>query len=192
MEKREAILAAVLAGKTNKEIQETVGVSRKTIFNVKRDLRERGTLQRKSGSGRRPSVVTKRLVNLIKSRVARNPIRTIRGMAREVGVAESSLRRAVAKAGVKSNARTEKFLLTERLKAARLEKAKKLLNLLKKKTPTILFTDEKYFTVDQVASSCTSRYLTKGTAKDVADHVRVVQKSKHPSQIMVFGLVSSD
>ena len=47
MEKREAILAAVLAGKTNKEIQETVGVSRKTIFNVKCDLRERGILQRK-------------------------------------------------------------------------------------------------------------------------------------------------
>ena len=192
MEKREAILTAVLAGTSTKDIMDTFGVSRKTIYNVKRDQRERGTLQRKPGSGRRPTVVTTRLVNIVKSRVARNPIRTIRGMAREVGVAETSMRRAVRKAGYRSNARSEKFLLTERLKAARLEKAKVLLNLLKKKTPIILFTDEKYFTVDPVASSRTARDLTKGRARDVADNIRVVQKTKHPSQIMVFGLVTSD
>ena len=86
----------------------------------------------------------------------------------------------------------EKFLLTERLKAARLEKAKVLLNLLKKKTPIILFTDEKYFTVDPVASSRTARYLTKGRARDVAHHIRVVQKTKHISQIMIFDLVTAD
>ena len=47
------------------------------------------------------------------------------------------------------------------------------MNKLKKKMPIILFTDEKYFTVDPITNSRTSRYIAKGRAKDIPDHVQV-------------------
>ena len=64
--------------------------------------------------------------------------------------------------------------------------------MLKKKTHILLFVDEKYFTVDQVINSRTDRFITKKRVRDVPDAIWSVQKSKHPVQIMMFGLVSSN
>jgi transposase len=193
MEKREAIVAALLAGKCTKVIVEECKVSEKTIYNVKRCLKEGKGLAHQSGAGRPKSVTTPRLINAIKSRVARNPVRTMRGMARDLNVSEKTVRRIVKKnLKAKSFARNQKFLLTDRIKISRLERCKKIMNQLKKKTPIILFTDEKYFTVDPITNSRTSRYIAKGRAKDVPDHVKSVQNTKHPAQIMMFGLVASN
>ena len=136
---------------------------------------------------------TPRLINVIRSRVACNPIRSMRGMARDLNLSEKTVRRIVKKnLKAKSFAQNQKFLLTDRIKKARLDRCKKILNKLKKKTPIILFTDEKYFTVDPIINSRTNRYIAKGRAKDAPDHVRSVQNTKHPAQIMMFGLVASN
>jgi transposase len=193
MERREAIVAALLAGKTHPEIMEQFKVSRKTIYNIQNNFKESGTLAHKPGAGRPKSVATQRLVNIVRSRVARNPVWTMRGMARELGMSEFTIRSVVKKnLKCKSFARNQKFLLTDRIKISRLDRCKKILNKMKKKTPIILFTDEKYFTVDPIINSRTSRYIAKGRAKDAPDHVRSVQNSKHPAQIMMFGLVASN
>ena len=193
MEKREAIVAALLAGKSNKEVVEELKVSAKTVYNVKKCFEEGKGLGHQSGAGRPKSVSTPRLINAIKSRVARNPVQTMRGMARDLNVSEKTVRRIVKdKLKAKSFARNQKFLLTDRIKTTRLDRCKKILNQMKKKTPIILFTDEKYFTVDPIINSRTNRYIAKGRAKDAPDHVRSVQNTKHPAQIMMFGLVSSN
>ena len=174
MEKREAIVAALLAGKTNKEVVEQLKVSAKTVYNVKKRFEAGKGLGHQSGAGRPKSVTTPRLINAIKSRVARNPVQTMRGMARDLNVSEKTVRRIVKKnLKAKSFARNQKFLLTDRIKISRLERCKKILNKLKKKTPIILFIDEKYFTVDPISNSLTSRYIAKGRAKDIPDHVQV-------------------
>ena len=56
----------------------------------------------------------------------------------------------------------------------------------------ILFMGEKYLTVDPFSSSHTNRYIAKGRAKDAPDHIRLVQNTYHPAQIMMFGLASSN
>ena len=56
----------------------------------------------------------------------------------------------------------------------------------------ILFRNEKYFTVNPIINSRTCKYIAKGRAKDASDHVRLVQTSKCPTQIMMFGLVASN
>ena len=56
----------------------------------------------------------------------------------------------------------------------------------------ILFSDEKYFTVNPIINSRTCLYIAKGRAKDASYHVRLVQTSKCPTQIMMFGLVASN
>lgn len=166
-------------------------MSAKTVYNVKQYVKERGNVDRKSGSGKTEKVPTPRLVNVVRSRVARNPIRSMRGMARELGVAHNTIRKiAHNKLKSKSFTRNQKFLLTDCLKMSRLKCCQKILSQLKKKTPIILYTDEKYFTVDPIINSRTCSYIAKGRAKDAPDHIRSVQTSKHPTQIMMFGLVA--
>ena len=51
MEKREAIMAALLAGKTNKEVVEQLKVSAMTLCNVKKYFHEDKSLAHQSGIG---------------------------------------------------------------------------------------------------------------------------------------------
>ena len=55
--------------------------------------------------------------------------------------------------GLKSYARTPRHLLTESMKARRLERSKKVLSYLKQHGSTVkVFSDEKIFTVDAVVN----------------------------------------
>ena len=63
--------------------------------------------------------------------------------------------------------------------------------MLKKKTPILLFSDEKYFTVDPSSNNRTDRSITKKNAREVPDDIRPIQKSKRPSQFMVFRIIAS-
>lgn len=87
----------------------------------------------KAGSVMPISVTTARLVNVLKSRVARNPIRSMRAMAHDIRVSEVMVRKVIKeRLGARSLARTHNFLLTDHLKGLRLERSKKLLNIFKK------------------------------------------------------------
>ena len=190
-EKREKIVAALHAGTPIPDIMKDLKTSRATIFMVKRCLKTSGQVKGKSGSGRKPTVVSTKLIRAIRSRINRNPVRSMRGMAKDFNVSEWTIQNIIKnKLGARSLARTHRFLLTNGLKALRLERCKKLLWILKKNTPIILFSDKKYFTVDQVSNSRTDRYITKKRSKDVPDHIKTIKKSKHPAQVMVFGLVA--
>ena len=171
--RREAVVAFLQSGSSVQAIQKKLGVSRATIFNIKKRLKVEGHVKRKSGSGAATTVATPSLVSKIRNRIRTNPVRTMRGMARELGVSEHTVRNVVKKKlGARSLARTKKFLLSDRLKALRVERCNKILAILKKKKQIILFSDEKYFSVDQVSNSRTNRYITNLRLEDVPDHVR--------------------
>ena len=87
--------------------------------------------------------------------------------------------------------RKKRFLLTDRLKAFRLERSKKLLHKLKKKTPTFLFSLEEYFIVDPTCNNRTDHFITKKNAKEVPNTIRSFQKSLYPIQAMIFRLITS-
>ncbi len=93
---------------------------------------------------------------------------------------------------VKSRARVKKHLINQVSKEKRLQKDKKLVNLLKTKNPIILFSDEKVFYVDSVSNSRLDRYLSSEKSEDVDENIRFKFQTKHPASVMVFGLISSD
>jgi transposase len=191
--KREAIVALLHAELPVSDIVKQISVSRATVFNVKRRLKESGHVKRKPGSGRKPTVTNPKLVEAVRSRLRRNPVRTMRGMAKELKVSEHTIRNIVKKKiKALSLARSKRFLLTDRLRSLRLERCKRILAMMKKRSPVILFTDEKYFSVDQVCNSRSDRYITKLRVQYVPDKVRTVNRTKHPSQLMMFGLVASN
>ena len=175
------IVKALQSGKTAKEICSEFGVAKSTIYGLK----ERGNLLRKPGSGRKISVTTPAFESKLRTRFEQTPNKSFRAMARELKVNEKAVRNVAKKYGLKSRAKpqakTQANIVKEHLKASRLERAKKILWMLKKKKPTILFISEKYFMVDTVAP------LNLNNKRDVPEH-----DSKCPSQIMVFGLVASD
>ena len=81
--KRQIVIEMVSRGMTVTEISKAVGMSRKSIYGIKKRFEERGTVERKKGQGRKRSVRTKAIVKAVKGRVQRNPVRTIRGMANQ-------------------------------------------------------------------------------------------------------------
>lgn len=182
---KDDIVKALHSGKTAKEICSEFGVAKSTIYGLK----ERGNLLRKPGSGRKISVTTPAFESKLRTRFEQTPNKSFRAMARELKVNEKAVRNVAKKYGLKSRAKplskpqakTQANILKEHLKASRLERAKKILWMLKKKKPTILFISEKYFMVDTVAP------LNLNNKRDNPEH-----DSKCPSQIMVFGLVASD
>ena len=91
----------------------------------------------------------------------------------------------------KSRAKIRKFLLTVCHRASRLERTRKIMWILKKK-PAILFSDKKYFTVDQVSNSRFDCFISKRRSPRSLIVSKTVSKTIHPSQIMMFGLVTSD
>ena len=84
MAESESIVALLLAGECNQEIVEELKVSIKTFYNVKKHLEYGECFVHKSWAGIPKTMSTPRLTNDIKSRVARNPVRSRRGMARDL------------------------------------------------------------------------------------------------------------
>ena len=84
--------------------------------------------------------------------------------------------------------RTPKQLLTESMKAKRVERCKKVLNYLKHHGSTVkIYSGEKIFTVDAVVNRQNDRCLAKSK-----DEVKGIFRTKHPAQIMVSGVIASD
>ena len=129
------------------EIVQDLKVPRRTVYNIRKRPGVCGTTERKPGSARPISVAILDFVNKIKMRIQTNPAKTVKSMAQDLGVSDFSIdlivRKAVKEAGAQSLVRTKRFMFTEKLKAPRLLKCKKIRSILKKKTPTVLFSDEK-------------------------------------------------
>ena len=128
------IVKALHAGLTVKAICKELGVPQSTVYFVKTTLKDQGNILRKPGSGRPISKTTLTFVADLRARFRRTPNKPFRKMAKDLNVDEKTIRNVAKRYGFKSRAKTRKFLLTARLRASRLEKRKKIIWFLKKKT----------------------------------------------------------
>ncbi len=123
-----------------------MGASRVTVTNV----RDHG-VERKERERER-SVRTEDLVANVEGAVSLNPDTSVWALAREAGVSEPSMRWLVKEdLGLLSYVKQERPLLSEDTRRKREERATTLINRLKRVDAgaTILFSDEKYFTLAQ-------------------------------------------
>ena len=90
---------------------------------------------------------------------------SMRALAKERDVSDSTVRLAVADLGLKSYVRRERQLLTTVGKEKRFRKGKALLSWLKGHGGVVkIFTDEKNWTVDQARNARNDRFLTTSPA----------------------------
>ena len=110
-------------------------------------------------------------------------------MAKNVGMHPKTVGKAVKIIGKASRIRTKRHLLTAGQKEIRLNRSKKLLNLLKSKSPStvIIYADKKMFTVDQAYNRRNDRVVV-----DVDAEVTPVMTTKHPAGVMMLGVIASD
>ena len=95
--KREKIVGLLHTEMPFLQIMKNNGKSLSTIYRDKNSSKEQERIKHKPGLGRKPSVVIPRIFSAIKSRIDRNPIRSMRRMAKDLNVSEATVRRVLKK-----------------------------------------------------------------------------------------------
>jgi transposase len=188
-QKRQRVADLLLAKVKAKSISEMVGVSLKTVYNIKKAMTSEKGIKRKSGSGGSNKKRNPEFLDALKSKISEDPTTSMRKLAGEMSVDLQTVRTAVHQdLGLKSFVLTPKHLLTESTKARQLERAKNVKAYLRTHRKTVkVFSDEKIFTVDAKVNRRNDRFLAASTAE-----VKGIFRTKHPAQIMMFGAVASD
>ena len=130
---RDQIVALKKAGVSNKQVTTQLNVCRKTIYNVMKRFQECGTTSSKPIPGRNRSVRTRRIIEVVKKRVRRNPRRSMRKTAKELNISsETTLRRVVKDdLGLKAYKMVRRQLISQASKKKRLNRGKKMLKEIK-------------------------------------------------------------
>ena len=137
----------------------------------------------------RPSTTRSiRLRKAVRSRVARNSKRSMRKMAKDLGVnRESSRKVAREDLGLKSLKRKTGHHLTPTLRQKRVERCKGILRrLASDDVNKILFSDEKLLTVEEATNRQNDRILAT-TSKDIPEELKYIDRVQKPRSIMVWG-----
>src|SRR5882672_1869343 len=98
MRNRNAIVALHISGHSNSSIFDLLrhrGMSRSTVWKAVRRYKEVGSCEDRPKIGRPRSVRSTKVINAVKSRIRRNPQRSMKKMAKEMKVSQESMRRIV-------------------------------------------------------------------------------------------------
>jgi hypothetical protein len=130
------------------------------------------------------------IVATLQDLVNQDPGRSMRSLARELGISEASVRNKMAQdIRYKSYALRRGHFMNKATKERRLAKAKLMLNKLKKPVANgqlIFFSDEKNFSQDQKVNRKNNRWL----CADISE-VPIIMATKFPATVMVLGVVSN-
>ncbi|UYV66041.1 hypothetical protein LAZ67_3006267 [Cordylochernes scorpioides] len=163
-ENRAAIIVALRAGRSPKEIVDFLKLPKTTIYRVKKqfdeaDSNKEGIATRKKHSRRSDRVRGEEFVKNVKEKIDGNPGKSMRAIAKEMDVGSMTIVRTIHEdLGLKSYALRKGF-----------------------------FSDEKNFDVDQKVNPRNDRWICKDPSE-----IPVVMHTKFPASVMVLGVISSE
>lgn len=190
---RTAVVELHMKGIRNFKICRLLNLTKQKVSRIVTRFHEVGDLNDRPRSGRPRTVDTPAVRKVIRERIRRNPRRSMRKMAVEIGVDEKSVRNIVkGRLGLRPYKFQKSHWLTDKMKAVRLERCRMLLHRHGDLDfSTILFSDEKVFTVEQKFNSQNDRLLVPNiSAANSAG--RFVSRSSHPAALMVWAGITSD
>lgn len=195
MEKREAILRLHSMGKSCKEIANALKIMKVTKstawYTIKR-FKETKSLENRPKSGRPRSVRTKKLIQATRLKIFRNGRRSLRKMATDAGIKRESMRKIVREdLKMRPFHLQKRHLLSGATMEKRLARSKLLLKWMNSCTRTsIIWTDEKIFTVEQAFNSHNDRILGR-KRKDIPVNEQSIFRRQKPASVMVWAGVTS-
>lgn len=183
------VLLKLQEGKSPSEISKDLSnvVSERTVRNWQSMYLKTGKIDLKKPPGLVRTVRTKNVIMKVKKRYERNARQSVHKMALQLGISERSMGRIVKEdLGLRAYHITIEPKLTDAHKQARITFAYWVRrSLTKASIQKILFTDEKYFTVDGIFNRHNDRVYA-ATRAEADERGGVHQKSKYPAQIMVW------
>ena len=179
-----AIRTLLDSGLSVSQVARQTGASRNTVTHVRDHGVERKEYDRPNRA--RPPELVAQVAQMVEA----SPNMSVRALARETGTSHTSMCRLVKDLGMRSYAKQERQLLSEGTRRKRKELASSLINRLKGTDAglTILFQDEKFFTLAQY-NRCNSKVILCQGEHDEQRYQGVAQR---PAGIMFFGVVASD
>ena len=191
---REIIITRIMAGESKPAIAKALNINRSTVHRAWKAYKERGTTDYQSPPGKPKTVRNENLINTVKAKIEENNEVSVRGLARELNVARTTMERIVKQdLGLKTLSTVPCQQLTFKQREGREAKGKVMLNRLKRDdiNKIRVFSDEKDFHVDKYVNRRNKRILAK-SSKAVSPSKRYVGRSKFPKKAMMFGYVGSD
>ncbi|XGW33702.1 hypothetical protein V3C99_017823, partial [Haemonchus contortus] len=178
-------------GRCSKTIAETLSVSRRTVDSTIKRFKELGTLEDRPGRGRKTTATSTRNVKVVRDMVRRNPKRSMRKIAKKLGISHTSARRIVKeKLGLTPYRCRKVHLLTASMKKNRVQKCKMLLQrFASARHRDIIFSDEKLFTLESTFNRQNDRVLCS-TAEEANESGRIHGRSGHAEKIMVWAAIT--
>lgn len=193
-ENRVAVIALHRVGKEPSEIFNTLKklkISRMFVYRTIKRYNDTKSVSDRPRPGRPRSARTPKLINAVRQRIRRNPVRKQKVMAREMNVATRTMSRVLrSDLGLKALRRSTGQFLTAQLKKQRVVKSRALLKRYAQNGHRkILFTDEKIFTIEEQFNRQNDRVYAPDakTARQVAPKI---QRTHHPACVMVWWGVS--
>lgn len=186
---RGAIIELHKQAKKPANIAKQLNMNESTVRDAIKRYKELGTLSDRVGRGRKRSVRTPRMREVIRRRINRNSGVSMRKMAKSLDIDEKSVRTIVhLDLGLKSYKIAKCHHLNDKMKLNRLQKAKILLRKFAQgRHRNIVFTDEKIFTVERQHNHQNDRQLLKPGSKNR----EAVTRSHHPASVMVWAGVTA-
>lgn len=191
---RVTVIGLFKARKTAKQIVTLLAplkVGERFVYRTIQRYTTTGDVVDRSRPGRPRSVRVKKTIEAVRSRINRNALRKQKLISREMKISTRTVSRILRDdLGMRAYKRCTSHLLTEKLKAIRHERSKKLLRLYgKNRYKNILFTDEKIFTIEEKFNKQNDRVYAR-TSYEAKDKVPRVQRGHHPTSVMVWWGVS--
>lgn len=192
--KRAAVLHEIQQGKRPNEIFKVLknsGIDRKFIWRIYKRCDETGSVEKRNGGGRPRTVRTPAFVKALREKIRRNPCRSQKKLALQLGTSRKTIGKALRDdLGLKALKKTKRHMLTAKQKKARVQKCRSLLRRHAGESwKSILFTDEKIFTVEASLNRQNDRVYARSVA-DIPSTKRRVIRSHHPGSVMVWCGVS--
>lgn len=160
MERRVTAIGLHKRGMKNSDISKTLGMPMRTVQKAVKRFKELGTTEDRPRSGRPATVTTPEMINKVRCRIRRNSEVSMRKLAKNLKIGRESIRKIVLnKLKLRSYKLGKGHFLDETMKRRRLENAMRLLTL--RSFRSILFTDEKIFTIQRVVNQQNDRQLLR-------------------------------
>lgn len=194
--KRAAVLSALSAGRTPKEIAEFHKFSLSFVYKIKSKVDNSEhpkdiSTKRKKHDRRSDTIRTPEFIAKVQEMVDNDPSQSMNALSKELGVAYGTIHRTIHEdLRYRSYVLKRGQFMDKAMQERRLTKAKKLLNEVKHPEKTNLlrfFSDEKNFDQDQKVNRRNDRWLCK-----YPDDVPRVMHTKFPATVMVLGVISSE
>jgi transposase len=194
---REEVRAAIVAlhrqGRRQVEIVRLLRVSQQLVSKAVKRFNEQGNNLDRPRSGRPCTADNVRNRELIRERIRRNFRRSMRKMAQDIGISEGSVRKIVKK---RLQCKPLKLQKGQHLNDKICQVRKQRCAALKRSHTAqqhrrILFSDEKFFSVEQVYNVQNDRVLSPDAAT-ANRRGRIIPRAQKPAGVMVWAGVTSD